>query len=366
MDKVRKKVKKKSLIDAIRENPIFGQLIGDPMAPKKVKVPVDGGTEPRWRPGRDKPGGGRGGTAGSDEGELIYIEMDYDEWLELFFESLELPFLLKKDEATTIVKSQKRRGIQPTGPKARLNKKHTAIARLKRVIGQVNAQPDKFEDTDRLPGVDEIPFAKIDMRYDRIEERFDPDSKAVVFFVLDRSGSMMGEPLAIAKAFFLINLIFLRSKYKDVRVVMIPHDARAYRITDEKDFYRIEVDGGTMFVPAYELVWEIAQNEFPASVWNRYMFHATDGYMFDSDTDVTNWWARLVRGDFNYCGYLEIDPWAAAWGRGARDWAPGGEALLDLPDDVMAHVGMAKVASMEDLPDAFREILTKDKKLGGR
>ena len=360
MDRLRKKIKKTNIIDFIKDNDIFGYAVHEPGVSKKIKVPVDDGGEPRWRPGRDGSGGpGRGRKASDDEGDLVYIDMTYEEFLDLFFDALELPFLLKKDMATTLVKSHKRRGIQPVGPRARLNKRATAIARLRRAIAEVNAHPEDFADPEFIPGVDEVPFHKRDLRYDRIEERDDPDSKAVVFFLLDRSGSMMGDPLAIAKAFFLINLIFLRTKYKEVRVVMIAHDAAAHRIADEKNFYQIEVSGGTMFVPAYEMTLQIAETEFSSATWNRYMFHATDGYMFDGDQEVTDWWSKLVKSNFNYCGYLEIDPWA---GRGRSSWAPGGAALLRLPDDVKAHVGMSRVSTIDELPDAFKEILDKDKK----
>ncbi len=147
---------------------------------------------------------------------------------------------------------------------------------------------------------------------------------------------------------------------------MIAHDAQAYEIPDEKDFYKVEVAGGTMFVPTYEMTLAIAQERYPLSEFNRYFFHATDGYMFDGDDEVTEWYIRLIsdgadNGGFAFAGYLEIDPWAGRMGGGRRMWAPGGQALLDLPEDIKKHVGMARVSTMDEVMDAFKAILTGDK-----
>jgi uncharacterized sporulation protein YeaH/YhbH (DUF444 family) len=204
--------------------------------------------------------------------------------------------------------------------------------------------------------VDEVPFHKSDMKFGRIEEKMEPDSKAVAFLLMDRSGSMQ-DAIAIAKAFFLLNILFLRAKYKNVVIVMIAHDAHAERIMDERKFYQIEAGGGTVAIPAWKMTLEIAEAEFPSSGWNRYMFHATDGQLFDGEENIRNWWTKIVESPFNYCGYLEI---MTSFSRGSG-WDTGGEALLRLKPAIAAHVGMARVGSMQDLPRAFKEILDKDR-----
>ncbi len=360
-DRIKDQIKPK-LPELIGGNPIFGDK-------GKIKVPVSGGYEPRWRYGRDKPGGG-GGTgkdAGSDPADEIYVEIDLDELLQMLFEDMELPELLKKQLATTKVKAFKYRGIQPTGPKPRLRKNDTARARIRRSIGMRNANPDdpKFADLvdiekkrKKIPGTKEVPFHKRDYKYNRVEETLDDESKAVVFFVLDRSGSMGGEPLMIAKAFFVLNLMFLRNKYKDVKVVMIAHDAHAFRIEDETKWFEIEAGGGTVAEPAYQMVFDIAQAEYPSSTWNRYMFQATDGVLFDGDHVIRDWYTKLIKTDFNYLGYLEV---GGSWGWGGY-WQSGGQALQHLPEEIKKHVGMARVENLKQLPDAFKQILDKDKK----
>lgn len=360
-DRIKDQIKGK-LPDLIGGNPIFGDK-------GKIKVPVSGGYEPRWRYGRDQGGGGggKGQKAGSDPADEIYVEIDLDELLQMLFEEMQLPDLLKKQMATTKVKAFKYRGMQPHGPKPRLRKSDTAKARIRRAIGMRNANPDdpKYahlvdEETKKkkIPTPADVVFHKQDMRYHRVEETLDDESKAVIFFVLDRSGSMGGDPLMIAKAFFVLNLLFLRTKYKDVKVVMIAHDSHAFRIEDETKWFQIEAGGGTVVAPAYEMVLDIAQREFPASTWNRYMFQATDGYLFDGDDVIRGWYTKLIKTDFNYLGYLEID---GGWGW-SSGWASGGQALVGLAEEIKKHVGMARVSSLQDVPNAFKEILDKDKK----
>jgi hypothetical protein len=88
--------------------------------------------------------------------------------------------------------------------------------------------------------------------------------------------------------------------------------------------------------------------------------------MFDGEDAVTEWYVRLIsdgadNGGFAFAGYLEIDPWAGRMGGGRRMWAPGGQALLDLPEEIAKHVGMARVSTMDEVMDAFKAILTGDK-----
>lgn len=355
-DKVRDRIKE-NLGDIIKDNPIFGDK-------GKIKVPIDGGKEPRWRPGRDgQGGGGKGRKGGKDKGDLIYVDMDMDEFLNILFDGVDLPFLRKTDQAQMLVKHIKIRGISPKGPRARIDWMATSIARIERALAMKNANPEDFADMDEedIPDIDRIPFEEEDLRFKRVEERWDPDSKAVAFLVLDRSGSMGGDPLAIAKFFFLLNILFLRYRYKDVRIVMIAHDAQAYEIQDERDFYKIEVDGGTMFVPAYELAWNIAESRFSPSSWNRYLFQATDGYMFDGDDEVTQWYTKFIKGAFEYCAYLEIDPYAGRGYGGRTQWASGGQALLNLSPDVKKRVGMARVSSIDEVLEAFKNVLNPDR-----
>ena len=138
-DRIRDQIKPQ-LPGIIGTTPIFGDG-------GKVKVPVKGGYEPKWRYGRDPKGGGGGGggEAGDNAGELIYVEISMEELIEMLFADMELPDMLKKQLATTKVKTYKYRGVQPNGPKPRLRKNDTAKARIRRAIGMKNAQPEAYQ-----------------------------------------------------------------------------------------------------------------------------------------------------------------------------------------------------------------------------
>lgn len=473
--KERQKGKVKGKIgDIIGDNPVITR-------PGKINVPVDPEAEPIWRPGRDGSGqGGPGkGKPGSDPGD--YVEMDFEEFIEMFFESIGLPNMLKKMFAQTMVKTHKRRGLTNHGPRSRLNKRATAVARLRRAAAAKNVRPEEFvenfeekcqsvfeayvfwaymqsgkgdgqsifpepaykvtgtdgavdeflsevenaipadpiadedaaafrqgvfqavtdylenempgaevapftvdenirmriaayvfckeRDGDGIPSVSEVPFHKNDMRFNRIEEKDDPDSKAWVALVLDRSGSMSGDPMIIAKAYFFICVLFLKAKYKEVAISMISHDAQEYLWKTEEEFFKIGAGGGTVAVPAWELTYKIAEfgarskttgnsaGPYPASGWNRYMFHATDGDLFDGEATIREWFTKIILAPFNYVGYLEV---GTSWG-GRSGYSLGGQALRGLPPDVKAHLGMAKANTLADVPEAFKQILDKDR-----
>lgn len=327
-----------------------------------IEVPIDV-EEPSWWPGRDTPGGGGGGQeAGEDDADIVYMPISYEEFLELLQLLFDLPFLKQTDKDKMLVHTIKMRGLKKQGPTARWDKLATARARLERFHASINSRPDDYPglSPDRFPTPQEFPFEKVDMRYKRVEEKWEPDSKAVVFFELDCSGSMGGEPMMIAKFFFLLNLMWLRTRYEDVAVVFIAHNHAAYRIASEADFFRIVEDGGTAFAPAHELAIAIARSEFGPD-WNKYCLHATDGFG-DSASVVTPLIEKMIRGGFNYFGYLEIDTYG--WGGGS--WQSSGmEAARSVAADVAQHVGIAKISSMDQVPEAMKQIMDRDKTANG-
>lgn len=324
-----------------------------------IEVPI-GIDEPSWWPGRDKPGGGGSGTEpGEEDADIVYLPISYEEFLELLQLLFDLPFLKQTDADKLLVYRLRMRGLKRSGPRVRMDLKATAIARIERFMATINARPEDYPglSPENIPTVEEFPFNKVDLRYKRVEENWDPDSKAVVFFELDTSGSMAGEPLAIAKFYFLLNLIWLRTKYKDVAVVYIAHNHRAERIRSEKDFFRITDNGGTAFWPAHELVWQIMQAEFPGDDWNKYCLHATDGFG-EHEMQIIPWIEKLIRGGFNYFGYCEINPYGSWWGNFETS---GMRAVKGTAPDVREHCGWARVSSLDEVPAAMMQIMTKDK-----
>jgi uncharacterized sporulation protein YeaH/YhbH (DUF444 family) len=340
--------------------PESGVTLAVPMA----SLPIGIG-EPRWRPGRDKPGAGGGGPDASDDpSDLVFLDVSWEELAEMLALLFDLPFLDPKEADKILTYRMRIKGIKKTGPQARLDLPATYKARLERFRAIYNARPEEFPglSIDDIPTVDQFPYDSADRRFKRIEEEWDPDSKAVVFFEFDTSGSMGGEPMAIARFYFLLNLIWLRARYGEVDVVLIPHNAQAFRVTTEKEFFTIDAGGGTIFSPAHELAMEIRLREYPSSSHNAYAFHATDGFNFEDPSFLAEVIERMLApggGNFNFFGYLEIDPY------GYGSYTTGGmQAILQLSADALNRTGAAKVHSIDEVPDAMRAIVAKDQTPG--
>ncbi len=315
--------------------------------------------EPRWRPGRDRPGSGGGGPdASNDPADLVYLNIEWEELADLLALLFDLPWLQAKDADKILAYTMKVRGQRNTGPEARKIDEATFIARLERFRTMYNAHPEDFPDLsiDDIPTVEQFPYSHLDDRFKRVEERWDPDSKAVVFFEFDTSASMGGEPMAIARFYFLLNLVWLRGRYGQIDVVFIAHNAEAFRVESEQDFFRITDGGGTMFSPAHELCMTIAAEQYPASIYDRYAFHATDGYNFEPAPFLAEVIERMVTeglGDFKLFGYLQIALSGWGWGRQTS----GLQAIELIGEPARSHIGVAFVSSQDEVPEAMRQIV---------
>jgi uncharacterized sporulation protein YeaH/YhbH (DUF444 family) len=318
--------------------------------------------EPRWRPGRDRPGSGGGGPDASDDpADLVYLPITMEELAELLALLFDLPWLLAKDQDKILAYTLKIRGVKKRGPMSRLDLEATQMAWLERWRSVYNANPEEWSQfgEDDIPDKEDFPLDDVDLRFKRVEEKWDPDSKAVVFFEEDSSGSMGGEPIAMARFYFLLNLVWLRARYGEVDVVLISHNAMAFRVETEQEFFAVDAGGGTVFSPAHVLAMEIADREYPADLWNRYAFHGTDGYNFEPPAYLAEVIERMVtegQGNFNFFGYLEIDPYG--WGGG---FATGGmQAINLLSEAARSHVGAARVRTMDEIPEAMKQIVDRD------
>ena len=325
-----------------------------------IEVPI-GIDEPHWKPGRDKAGGGGGGQEpGEDDADIVYMPISYEEFIELLQLLFDLPFLKQSNADKLLQYTIKMRGRQNSGPRVRLDEQATAIARIERWHATYNNRPEDFahiEDPSIVPDVIDFPFNKVDLKYKRVEERWDPDSKAVCFFKLDTSGSMGGEPLAIAKFYFLLNLIWLRTRYKEVTVVYVAYNHRAERIRSEADFFRVGENGGTGMVPGFELTWQIMQAEFPGDDWSKYLFDASDGFGEPANW-ITPWIEKLVRGGFSFLGYCEVNPYGG-WGWGGNFETSFMQAYKQCAPDVQEHCGTGRVSSLDEVPAVMMQIMTK-------
>jgi len=287
------------ITDIISEESIIGQD-----GKKRIKIPVRGIKE--WQfvygdnvgqkkigsaPGQDieqgqvvkkgqQQGQGSGNKAGKDKGEEAYeVEISLDELAEYLFDSLSLPDLDKKRLKTIMQEKPRRHGTRTTGIQPRLDKKLSSIERIKRKAaakraGEIEKNPETGEEI--------FPFHDNDLRYHHIKSKPKESSSAVVFFMMDVSGSMTKDIKYMARSFFFVLYQFLRYKYENLEIVFISHTTEAREVDEDSFFKRVE-SGGTYISSAPALAREIALKRFHPSSWNIYAFHCTDGDNWPED-----------------------------------------------------------------------------------
>ena len=291
----------------------------------KIKIPVRGIKEYRFifgdnekskhtgtTPGKDKQKGqvigkgppdkqGGGKEAGEEAGEEMYeVEVTLSELASYLFDDLNLPDLEKKKFKLMMEEKPKRKGHRNSGIKPRLDKKETLKRKIRRQ--SMIKRENEIEDEDF-----KIPLDENDLRYRHVTNKPKECTNAVVFFVMDVSGSMTDEKKYLARSFFFILYQFLRYKYEKVEIVFISHTTDAEEVTEDSFFSR-EASGGTMMSPAIEKVANIVEDRYHPDSWNVYAFHCSDGDNFDSDCAKTVKASRALKELCQMYCYCEIVP----------------------------------------------------------
>jgi hypothetical protein len=282
-------------------------------------------------------GGGQGqGNQASDNGEGdddFIFEISREEFLEFFFEDLELPKLIKTKLTKiqsekfvraghtsvgvptniNIVRSMKgalaRRIALQTPYKRLLKHKLTELEEAKKqdpqdrvLIKQLEEEIAKFERKIRaIPFIDEF-----DLRYNNRIKQPKPTTQAVMFCIMDVSGSMDQEKKDVAKRFFMLLYLFLSRNYEKIDIVFIRHHTVAKEV-DENDFFYSRETGGTVVSSALELTKEIINKRYPSSDWNIYAAQASDGDNWNDDSPICgNLLASSILPVVQYFAYIEI------------------------------------------------------------
>ncbi len=288
----------------------------------RIKRPDDGGQ------------GGRGGDP-SDSGDGVddfVFSLSREEFLNLFFDDLELPNLMRTALAEIESKKYTRAGYIRDGNPSNLSvtrTMRTALARrialggpVKRELAEAEQALEKAEER----GEDEeflvplrrriealrnrrkrIPFLDdVDLRYRHRIPQPVPTTKAVMFCLMDVSASMDQHKKELAKRFFTLLYMFLTRKYEHVELVFIRHTHVAEEV-DEQTFFYDQRTGGTVVLTALEMMHEIAQERFPLSDWNIYGAQASDGDAFGADAGKSG---RYLREHLlplsRYFAYIEV------------------------------------------------------------
>jgi len=207
------------------------------------------------------------GKAGNAPGEhIIEVELTLEELAQMLGEELELPNIEPKGKKTVITVKDRYTGIRNAGPESLRHFKRTYKEALKRqIISQTY--------NSKSPVV--IPFRE-ERRYRSWQDKQLPESNAVIFYMMDVSGSMGDEQKEIVRteAFWIDT--WLHFQYKQVQVRYIIHDAIA-REVDQHTFFHTAESGGTIISSAYKLCNQIINDNYDPEEWNIYLFHFSDG-----------------------------------------------------------------------------------------
>ena len=343
-------------------------------------------------PKPENQGGGGGGGEASDQGEgrdEFVFALDRDEFLDLIFDDLELPNLAKVTLQELQSLKSVRAGFKTTGAPTNLNvlrtlrNSHGRRLCLKRPnqaeIDALQARIEALKEQSPLTAEQTrmlaelgaelvalerrrswIPFIDpIDVRYSAFQPQPEPKAKAVMFCLMDVSGSMGEREKDLAKRFFILLHLFLTRRYERVDLVFIRHTHEAQEV-DEETFFTSQESGGTVISTALYKMLEVVEARYPASDWNIYAAQASDGDDYAHDPPNCQ---RLLNDEImplcQYYAYVEIlDEREADLFRDPDNGAALWRAYREV-DQAWSNFAMKRIARRGDIYPVFRELFAK-------
>ncbi|MEM8972607.1 MAG: YeaH/YhbH family protein [Pseudomonadota bacterium] len=263
---------------------------------------------------KPESGGGGRGNKGSNQGggeDDFVFSLSREEFLDIFFEDLALPNLVKAKLKNLKSPEPFRAGFMTDGPPAKMNHVRTMRNSLARRIALRRPKTDEIErlqaelaEAEQKDPRDEQEIEKllarlhhlnylrkvvayidpIDLRYNRTEHRPRPKTQAVMFCLMDVSASMTQDLKDLSKRFFMLLHLFLTRHYNEVDIVFIRHTTEAQEV-DEDTFFRATETGGTVISSALHEMLRVVKDRYPVDDWNIYAAQASDGHNFDDDMD---------------------------------------------------------------------------------
>jgi uncharacterized sporulation protein YeaH/YhbH (DUF444 family) len=389
---------KKSVSDAINQRGVTDIDSGESIViPKRdLSEPTfhqgDGGIKDRVHPGNDQfttgdqiprpqsqqdQGGGEGEASNSGEGQDDFtFSISKEEYLNLLFEDLELPNLEKNQLDKLIEYKTVRSGFCAEGVPSNIDivkslqgsiARRIAMSATKRkdlkkleseLISLNNDKQDHIQqkrlliaEIDTLKSkIAKVPFIDtFDLRFRNYAKQAVPTSKAVMFCLMDVSGSMDQATKEMAKRFYILLYLFLSRTYKSIDVVYIRHHTQAKEV-DEHEFFYSQETGGTIASSALELMNEIIKARYSDSQWNIYGAQASDGDNWADDSPRCQvLMEQEILPKSRYFSYIEITQRAhqTLW----KHYQQVGEKH--------ANFAMQHIKSVEDIYPVFRELFKK-------
>jgi len=389
---------RKAVSDAINKRGIRdidnGEKIG--ISGKDIEEPQfahgQGGAWETVRPGNDRfssgeqvdrPRGGsagRGGGKAGKDGESLdefMFTLTRDEFLDIFFDELALPNLVKQHLARVEQYRRVRAGYTQNGVPTNINFARTMrgavsrriavggpyAAQLRALMAQLEELKDSLTDDDpemqrlraeiaRLHAkMDRVPFVDtFDLRYNNHIRVPLPSTQAVMFCLLDVSGSMDEGRKNIAKRFFMLLYLFLTRNYERIEVVFIRHHTVAAEV-DEDEFFTSRESGGTVVSSALKLMHKIIATRYPSNQWNIYGAQASDGDNWDDDSSrCRELLAQSLLPLTQYFAYIEITQ-----GPPQNLW----EEYTKLAATQADHFAMRRIATVADIYPVFRDLFKR-------
>ena len=225
-----------------------------------------------------------------------------------------------------------------------VNDKHEHIQEIKRIKDQITLLENKIA---KVPFIDTF-----DLRFRNFAKQPVPTSKAVMFCLMDVSGSMDQATKDIAKRFYILLYLFLTRTYKTIDVVYIRHHTQAKEV-DEQEFFYSQETGGTIASSALELMVKIMLERYNESEWNIYAAQASDGDNWADDSPrCKKLLTESILPKARYFSYIEITqrPHQTLWQQYQ-------EVALSTE-----HFAMQHIETVEDIYPVFRELFKKNSK----
>lgn len=344
---------------------------------------------------RPQSGAGGAGSEGSDSGEgedSFTFQLTREEFLDVFFEDLALPDLVKSRVSGESSAEPRRAGFTTSGPPVRMNLERTmrhsmarrvalgrptqrAIEAMERELddlraGRIRPADGRAAET-RIAELEQmlaraqerrakVPFIDpIDLRYNHIEPVPKPVSQAVMFCLMDVSGSMDESMKDLAKRFFILLHLFLKREYERVELVFIRHTQYAQEV-DEEAFFHSRQTGGTIVSSAFDEMLRVVDERYPVADWNLYLAQASDGDNWPQDRErCPRLLSEKVLPLCQYGAYVEIS-------RGSPEGLNllGGvhSDLWQAYDAVVAehdHFARRRIAEPGDIFPVFRDLFRR-------
>lgn len=326
-----------------------------------------------------------GRTASEDDFRFV---LSREEVLDLFFEDLELPDLVKLNLKQILAFKPRRAGFTAAGSPVNINVGRTmrnsqgrriALRRPKQAeldeilqqIAGLEAEPASASTLARIVALREeaerlerrrrrIAYVDpVDIRFNRFDPQPLPNANAVMFCLMDVSGSMGEREKDLAKRFFVLLHLFLTRRYERTEIVFIRHTHEAQEVDEHTFFYHTQ-SGGTVVSTALEEMHRVIERRYPASEWNIYAAQASDGDNFSTDSERC---IELLDGKLmrlcQYFAYVEIIDQRESHIFGKTDNGTSLWRAYRAVEEKWPNFQMKRIAAPADIYPVFRQLFSR-------